>query len=128
MAGTVTGALGLLGVALAALGLYGVVAQLVAQRTREIGVRMALGAQARSVVGVFVKDGMRLVLIGAVAGLALASAVGRIAGAFLPGVSPADPAALGAAGSLVCLVAVAASWIPARRAARVDPVTALRAE
>jgi predicted permease len=128
MAGAVTGALGLLGVALAALGLYGVVAQLVAQRTREIGVRMALGAEARSVVGVFVRDGMRLVLVGAVAGLALGSAIGRIAGAFLPGLGPADPAAFGAASALVCIVAVAASWIPARKAARVDPVTALRAD
>jgi ABC-type antimicrobial peptide transport system permease subunit len=115
MAGAVTGALGLLGVALAALGLYGVVAQLVAQRTREIGVRMALGAEARSVVGVFVRDGMRLVLVGAVAGLALASAIGQLAGAFLPGVGQADPAAFGAASALVCIVAVAASWIPARR-------------
>jgi predicted permease len=128
MAGAVTGALGLLGIALAALGLYGVVAQLVAQRTREVGVRIALGAEAGAVVRLFVRDGMRLALAGSGAGLALAWGLGRLAHAFLPGVSPADAWALAGAGGFVASMAFAASWLPARRAARVDPVVALRSE
>jgi predicted permease len=128
LAGTVTSAMGLLGIALAAVGLYGVVAQLVAQRTREVGVRMALGAPPREVVALFIRDGLRLALLGSVGGLAMAWGAGRALAAFLPGVSPADPHALLGASAIVGFVALAASWVPARRAAQVDPVVALRAE
>jgi ABC-type antimicrobial peptide transport system permease subunit len=80
------------------------------------------------VVRLFVRDGMRLALAGSGAGLALAWGLGRLAHAFLPGVSPADAWALAGAGGFVASMAFAASWLPARRAARVDPVVALRSD
>jgi predicted permease len=128
LAGAVTGALGFLGVALAALGVHGIVTQLVAQRTREVGVRMALGADAPAVARLFLADGVRVVLPGVALGLAAAWAGGRLLRGFLAGVSPVDPLALAGAGVLVAALALAASGIPAWKASRVDPVTALRAE
>ena len=113
---------------LAAIGLYGLLHYTVAQRTHEIGVRIALGAESRHIRNLVLREGLTLALTGAAAGLAGAWWLARMIGSLLYGVSTADPASfLGAAGALV-LVALIAVAIPARRAARVDPVAALRNE
>jgi predicted permease len=111
---------------LAAVGIYGVLAFLVAQRRHEIGIRMALGAEARSVVALLMRTGMGAVLVGIGLGLAGAVAATRLLRRFLFGVEPLDPAALGAAVALLFLVACLAAYLPARRAARLDPLAALR--
>jgi predicted permease len=121
----VFGALALL---LAAVGLYGVVAYAVAGRTREIGVRMALGAARRDVVALFVGRGARLALIGVGAGLVLSAGLTRLLVGMLFGVGPTDAATFAGVAALLVAVAVAASWLPARRAARTDPMEALRNE
>lgn len=113
---------------LACLGLYGVVAQASAQRTREIGVRVALGARPRAVVGLILRDGMRPVWIGTVAGVAAALALTRLLASQLFGVTPTDPFALAAAAALLLITALIACAIPARRAAALDPSRALRHE
>jgi predicted permease len=113
---------------LAALGLYGVVAFTVAGRTREIGVRIALGARSAQVVRGFVRGGLRLALVGAVAGAVIALGVARVLRSITTGIDAADPALIGGVGALLGVVALIASWLPARRAARVDPMVALRAE
>ena len=120
--------LSLLGVFLAAIGLYGVVAHLVNGRTQEIGLRMALGAQRREVLRLVVGQGLRLAALGGGVGLLLAIGAMRLMASLLHGVSPDDPAALGAAFALALTVALAASYMPARRAMRVDPASALRSE
>ena len=115
-------------VALAVIGVYGVLAYLVAQRRREIGLRLAIGASPSDVVWLFVREGAALTLIGLGAGLAGALAAGRLISALLFGVTPADPATLA---SVVCALAGAAAcaiYLPARRAAGVDPSEALKAE
>jgi len=122
------GAFAGLAVLLAAVGLYGVLAQAVVERTREIGVRMALGAGRRDVVWLIVRRGMAPALTGLAVGLGAASAASRLLGALLFGVGPGDPLTLGAVASLVALVSLAACWLPARRATSVDPVVALRSE
>ena len=126
-AGLLGGVAGL-AILLAAIGLYGVVACSVAQRTREIGVRMAIGAQPGEVQWMFVGQGLRITLIGVAAGLVLAGAVTRLLRASLYGVSPFDPIAFAAAALAWIVVAMLASWWPARRATRVDPLTALKYE
>jgi putative ABC transport system permease protein len=113
-------------VALAAIGIYGVLAYLVGQRTQEIGVRLAIGATPRSVVGLFVREGAALTLVGVAGGLAGALAVTRALSTLLFGVTTTDPATFAAVGGALALVALFASYVPARRAARVDPMTALR--
>jgi putative ABC transport system permease protein len=117
-----------LALALAAVGTYGVIAYDVALRTREIGVRLALGAPPRRVVAGVVRQGLRLVGLGAVLGLCGAWAATRVLGDLLYELSPKDPVTFAAGALLLAAVAVAASYIPARRAARVDPAVALRAE
>jgi putative ABC transport system permease protein len=117
-----------LALVLAALGLYGVVAYSVSQRTTELGIRVALGAQRGSILQLVVFRAAGLAAIGLGIGVAVSLAGGRIISRFLFGVSPADPLTLGTASLVILLVALTASWIPALRAARVDPVTALRAE
>src|SRR5690606_27194126 len=113
---------------LATLGLYGVVAYTVAARTREIGVQIALGAGTGEVVGLFVRDGMRLAAIGPGIGGALALALGHVVASIVFGIEPLDPAAaLGTAATLAAATLVA-SAIPARRAARVEPMVVLRGE
>jgi predicted permease len=128
MAALVTAVLGFVGLLLAAVGLYGIVAYLVGQRTREIGVRMALGASHRDVLRLVVSDGMRPVAVGMAIGLVLAVGVTRLLMSFLLGVSPLDTVTFVAGAALLTAVALMASWLPARRAATTDPVRALRAE
>ena len=113
---------------LAALGLYGVLAFAVAQRTREIGIRVALGAQSRDVMRLVIGRGARLVGAGIVVGLASALALGRFVATLLYGVTPRDLPTLATVTVCLAIVACAAIYLPARRALRVDPVTALRAE
>ena len=123
---TLVGAFAALALLLAATGIYSVLSQAVAQRTSEIGIRMALGADASSVVGLMLDSAMRSVGVGAAAGLVVALALARVLQSFLFEVRPLDPAAFGAAAALLVLVALLAAYVPARRATRVDPLVALR--
>jgi ABC-type antimicrobial peptide transport system permease subunit len=118
----------LLGVVLAALGLYGVISNLVAQRTGEFGIRLALGAQPRDLLASVLARGARLALFGLALGLPGAYALGRLLGAIMPRVAQPDPLALITLSGVLFAVAVLACWVPALRATRVDPMTALRAE
>jgi predicted permease len=122
------GFFGLIALALAAVGLYGLIAYGVAQRTPELGVRLALGARRPQVVGLVLVDAMRLVAVGVGLGLPLAWAASRWVRALLFGVSPADPLAAGGAVAVLVAAALAAAYLPARRAARTDPLVALRHE
>jgi putative ABC transport system permease protein len=114
--------------ALAAVGIYGVMAYAVTQRTHEIGVRIALGAKPRNVIRMVVGRGMRLTMIGAALGLALSIAMTRLMSTLLFGVGATDPMTIATVSTLLIAVALLACWIPARRAARVDPIIALRYE
>lgn len=128
VAGVALGAFGALGLGLAALGLAGVVSQSVAQRTREFGIRLALGADRSSVVRLALGEGSRLVAIGTAVGLVLSLALARLAGGFLYGLPPSDPVTFAGAVALLTTVALGAAFVPARRAGRVDPVASLRSE
>jgi ABC-type antimicrobial peptide transport system permease subunit len=112
---------------LAATGIYSVLSRSVAQRTQEIGIRMALGADARRVVGLMLASSMRSVAAGIVIGGLAALAGVRVLTTFLFGVRPLDPAAFAGAAALLIAVALVAAYLPARRATRVDPLLALRA-
>jgi predicted permease len=122
------GAFSLLALILAAVGLYGVIAQSVAQRTRELGIRMALGAAPKSVSRLVLREGMTLALTGTALGVPAALASERIMRRMLQGIGGTDLAILACVGALLAAVTLAACWIPARRAARVDPLVALRYE
>jgi putative ABC transport system permease protein len=113
---------------LAAVGLYGVITNAVTQRTREIGIRIALGASSRSVTSLVVRSGMNLTAAGVILGIAAAVAGSRSLGGLLYGVQPADPMTFAAIIVLVVAIALTASYLPARRAARIDPTEALGAE
>jgi ABC-type antimicrobial peptide transport system permease subunit len=113
---------------LAVVGLYGVVAQLVVQRTQEIGIRIALGAQVSDVLQLFMKQGMLLAGIGAGLGLVGALQLARFLGSLLYGVRPEDPLILGGVSLTLILAALFATYMPARRATRVNPVDSLRSE
>jgi putative ABC transport system permease protein len=128
MMATLAGGFGLLALTLACIGLYGLLAYSVAQRTKEIGIRMALGAQAGRVVALVLERGARLVLIGIALGLPAAWAASRWVESMLFGLTPTDPAAIGGAIVLLTAAAQLAAYLPARRASRLDPVMALRAE
>jgi ABC-type antimicrobial peptide transport system permease subunit len=121
---------GFAGVALliAAVGLYGVVAHSVAGRRREIGIRTALGARPRDIVTLVLARGAGTVASGVLAGVAAALALTQLLKSVLYDVSPSDPVALGGAALVLGAVALAAHWLPARRAARVDPTAALHSE
>ncbi|MGH9408894.1 MAG: FtsX-like permease family protein, partial [Vicinamibacterales bacterium] len=108
------------------LGIYGVVSYAVARRRREIGIRMALGANAAGVVRVVVRQAAALVGTGIVVGLAASAWASRLAAALLYGLAPGDPLTLGSAALVLLAVGVGASWAPARRAVRIDPARVLR--
>jgi ABC-type antimicrobial peptide transport system permease subunit len=110
------------------VGLYGLVAYTVSRRTPEIGLRMALGATAANVVSLLLRETGVLLLIGIACGIALSLAGGPTAGALLFGIEPYDPGTLGAAVGLLAGIAVVASFVPARRATRIEPTVALRTE
>jgi putative ABC transport system permease protein len=118
----------ILAAALAAGGVYAVTAQSVAARRTEIGIRMALGAAGRTVSRMIVAQTLRLLVVGAVIGLAGGIALGRLASSLLFGTSPTDPAVLAAVTATLLLLGAAAGWLPARRASRIDPALALRDE
>jgi predicted permease len=119
---------GTLALALASLGLHGVLLYTVRQRTREIGIRMALGATRRSVIGLVVRRGMRLTLVGGSLGIVLALGGTQLTRSFIYGVSPSDAITFAVVSALFALVALLACWVPARRAANVDPTWAMKAE
>ena len=122
------GSFALIALGLAAVGIYGVVAFLVTQRTREIGIRMALGARAGDVLRLVFRDGMAPVVLGGAAGMIAAFAATRGIRSMLFGVTPLDPVSFAAAPALLATVAVLVCYLPARRATQVDPLVALRDE
>jgi hypothetical protein len=113
---------------LGVVGIYGVVAYVVTQRTREIGIRSALGAEPKQLARMFLKQGLALSTLGAVAGMAAAAVLGRLMSSLLFGVSSLDPLAYLAALAVTIAAATLATYLPARRAARIDPMHTLRAE
>jgi macrolide transport system ATP-binding/permease protein len=123
-----TTALGVIGLALAVVGIYGVMAYSVAQRTQEIGVRVALGAQRANILWAISRQGIAIVASGVACGILVAIGIGRLVGEFLVGVGPADPVTYLSISILLSLVALSACYVPARRAANVDPMVALRYE
>jgi putative ABC transport system permease protein len=122
------GVLGVVALLLSAMGIYGVISYLVAQRTHEMGIRLALGAQKRDILKLVLGQGLTLTLIGVAMGLTLALAMTRFLTSMLYGVSAADPTTFAAIALLFAGVALIASYLPARRAMKVDPITALRQE
>ena len=128
LAATLTTVLAVLALALAVVGLYSLVSFLVAERTHEIGVRMALGAGARDVLELVLGYGVKLAGVGLAIGLPIAIAASRLLGSLLYGVSPTDPLVFVAVSVALMAVATAACYVPARRAMRLDPLQALRNE
>jgi predicted permease len=128
LGGLGAGLAGLLELALAAMALYGVMAYSMSQRTREIGLRVALGASTRSVARLIMRDGLVLAIVGIAIGSVVALIAGPFVGSLLIGVSPADPVSFGVAALVLLAVTMCASYLPVRRALGIDPATALRAE
>jgi ABC-type antimicrobial peptide transport system permease subunit len=125
---TLSTVFGILALLLACIGLYGIAAYTVVARTREIGIRMALGARPGNVYRMVIEQGMRLALTGVMVGLASAFVVSRVLTSLLFGISGADSLVYAGVSLMMVLVALAACYLPARRAARVDPMIALRNE
>ncbi|MBZ5592517.1 MAG: ABC transporter permease [Acidobacteriia bacterium] len=125
---TLVGSFGVIAAMLASIGLYGVLAYTVTRRTGEIGIRMALGAGRRDVLAMVLRDSLIMVAAGVAVGVPAALALTRFLQAMLYGIAPNDPASFIGAGLMMSVVAMLAAWIPARRAARVDPMQALRCE
>jgi len=125
---SLSGFFGLLAILLATIGLYGIMAYSVARRRNEIGVRIALGAEQSRVVRMVLGEVGRMVIAGALLGVALSLGLTRLVASFLYGVSPTDPVMLGVAVLVLAGVGLLAAALPARRAARLDPVAALREE
>jgi ABC-type antimicrobial peptide transport system permease subunit len=121
-------AIGLLALLLAVVGLYGVKSYIVSQRTREIGIRMALGARPGDVLGMVMREGAALSAVGVALGLPLAALLGFALSSLLYDVKPLDPVVFVSAPAFLAVAALAATWLPARRATRVTPLTALRTE
>ena len=119
---------GAMALALGVIGIYGVIAYVVAQRTREIGIRSALGAEPRELAKMFLRQGLALSAVGAVVGVVAAVALARLMSSLLFGVSPLDPTAYVAALVVIVSAAALATYLPARRAAQLDPIETLRAE
>jgi predicted permease len=128
LAASVSGSLGVVGLMLAAIGIYGVTAYAVTCRAREIGIRVAMGAQRWDIVGMVLRHGMWLVAVGSTIGLILAAAASRLLTRLLFGIPPIDPITFAGAATLFSVIGLVACYIPARRAMRVNPVEALRHE
>jgi putative ABC transport system permease protein len=128
IAASVSGSLGGVGLLLAAVGIYGVTAFAVARRTRELGIRIALGATRRDVLGMVLREGMMLTFVGAAIGLVLGAGIGRLLTAFLFGLPPLDPPTFILASAIFVACGLVACYGPARRATKVDPLVALRHE
>jgi len=124
----VLSAFGVAAVLLAAIGIYGVIAQGVAERRQEIGVRMALGATGREILGLFLRHGILVVVVGIACGVVMALAAARSLASLVFGVTVTDPATLGAVAALLTVVTLLACYMPARSATRVDPLETLRSE
>ena len=120
--------MGLLGLLLAIVGVYGVVSYAATQRTQELGVRMALGASPRQILALLLRQGAQLVAAGLLFGLVGAWALTRAMSHMLVGVSPSDPLTSLSVAALLSFITLLACWIPARRAMRIDPIVALRYE
>ena len=125
---TLGAVLGIAGLLLASMGIYGVVSHAVTQRTKEIGIRMSLGANPNDVLGMMIRQMMPPVAFGGIAGLIIIASVSRILQSLLFGVSPVDPVVFGSVSVLLAGVAFLASYAPARRATRIDPMLALHHE
>jgi ABC-type antimicrobial peptide transport system permease subunit len=128
MAASALGAFGVLALILAATGIYGVMAYAISRRTREIGIRMAIGASQGQVLAIVARRALLLIGSGTLVGLAVALAAGRFLEKILYGVQPTDPLTLAIVLMMMLAIAALACWIPARRAIRINPVTALRQE
>jgi putative ABC transport system permease protein len=122
------GVLGALTLLLASIGIYGVAAHSVSMRTREVGIRISLGARASDVLRMIVRENLSLSLVGVAIGLALSAAAATVVASYLFGVAAGDPATFGGGALVLCVVSLVASYLPARRAARLDPLVALRHE
>jgi ABC-type antimicrobial peptide transport system permease subunit len=121
-------AMGILALLVAAVGVYSVIAYSVSQRAHEMGVRIALGARLGDIARLVIGEGLRTVAMGIAAGIALALAAGKLIASLLYGISPRDPSVMIGAAVILALIGIAASVIPALRAARVEPATALRVD